>query len=91
MTRHTHANQSPLKELSVDAIVELLRGNGMRVTKNRLQILDTLLRAELLKEVEKPEFRKLWQGPNARKANGFDAIMAGADEVDSAVPATIAC
>ena len=45
----------------------------------------------LLKEVEKPEFRKLWQGPNARKANGFDAIMAGADEVDSAVPATIAC
>jgi len=46
MTRHTHANQSPLKELSVDAIVELLRANGMRVTKNRLQILDTLLRAE---------------------------------------------
>ncbi len=46
MTRHTHANQSPLKELSVDAIVELLRANGMRITKNRLQILDTLLGAE---------------------------------------------
>jgi Fur family ferric uptake transcriptional regulator len=46
MTRHTQANQSPLKELSVDAIVELLRANGMRITKNRLQILDTLLRAE---------------------------------------------
>ena len=46
MTRHTHANQSPLKELSLDAIVELLRANGMRITKNRFQILDTLLRAE---------------------------------------------
>ena len=46
MTRHTHANPSPLKELSVDAIVELLRANGMRITKNRLQILGTLLRAE---------------------------------------------
>ena len=46
MTRHTHANLSPLKELSVDAIVELLRANGMRITKNRLQILGTLLRAE---------------------------------------------
>ena len=24
-------------------------------------------------EVEKPEFRKLWQRPNAKKANGFGA------------------
>jgi Fur family transcriptional regulator, ferric uptake regulator len=46
MTRHIHANQSPLKELSLDAIVELLRANGMRITRNRLQILDALLRAE---------------------------------------------
>src|SRR5215469_3401978 len=45
MTRPTHTNQSPLKELSLDAIVELLRANGMRITKNRIQILDTLLRA----------------------------------------------
>jgi Fur family transcriptional regulator, ferric uptake regulator len=45
MTRPTHANQSPLKELSLGAIVELLRANGMRITKNRRQILDTLLRA----------------------------------------------
>jgi Fur family transcriptional regulator, ferric uptake regulator len=45
MTRTTHANQSPLKELSLGAIVELLRANGMRITKNRRQILDTLLRA----------------------------------------------
>ena len=30
----------------MDAIVELLRANGMRITRNRLQILDALLRAE---------------------------------------------
>jgi Fe2+ or Zn2+ uptake regulation protein len=46
MTRQTHANQLPLKELSLNAIIELLRGNGMRITKNRVQIIDTLLRAE---------------------------------------------
>jgi Fur family transcriptional regulator, ferric uptake regulator len=46
MTRHLHANQSPLKELSLDAIVELLRANGMRITRGRLQILEALLRAE---------------------------------------------
>jgi Fe2+ or Zn2+ uptake regulation protein len=38
MARHTQANQSPLKELSVDAIVELLRANGMRITKNRAKV-----------------------------------------------------
>ena len=46
MTRQTHANQFPLKELSLNAIVELLRANGMRITKNRIHIIDTLLRAE---------------------------------------------
>ena len=46
MTRQMHANQLPLKELSLDAIVDLLRANGMRITKNRIQIIDTLLRAE---------------------------------------------
>ena len=30
----------------MDAIVELLRANGMRITRNRLQILEALLRAE---------------------------------------------
>jgi len=46
MTRQTQANPYPLKELSLDAIVELLRANGMRITKNRIQIIDTLLHAE---------------------------------------------
>jgi Fur family ferric uptake transcriptional regulator len=46
MTRQAHTNQFPLKELSLEAIVELLRANGMRITKNRTQIIDTLLRAE---------------------------------------------
>jgi Fur family transcriptional regulator, ferric uptake regulator len=46
MTRQMHENQSSLKELSLNAIVEFLRANGMRITKNRIQIIDTLLRAE---------------------------------------------
>ena len=46
MTRQTHANQCPLEELSLNAIVELLRANGMRITRNRASIIDTLLRAE---------------------------------------------
>jgi Fur family transcriptional regulator, ferric uptake regulator len=46
MSQQTRANHYPLKELSLDAIVELLRANGMRITKNRIQIIDTLLRAE---------------------------------------------
>jgi Fe2+ or Zn2+ uptake regulation protein len=46
MSQQTRENHYPLKELSLDAIVELLRANGMRITKNRIQIIDTLLRAE---------------------------------------------
>ena len=46
MTRQMHENHGSLKELSLNAIVELLRANGMRITKNRIQIIDTLLRAE---------------------------------------------
>ena len=43
MTRQTQANPYSLKELSLDAIVELLRANGMRITRNRIQIIETLL------------------------------------------------
>jgi Fe2+ or Zn2+ uptake regulation protein len=47
MTRPTtNPNQHPLKELSREAIVSLLRTNGMRITKIRIQIIDTLLQAE---------------------------------------------
>jgi Fur family transcriptional regulator, ferric uptake regulator len=46
MSRQTRANQYPLKELSLNAIIDLLRTNGMRITKNRIQIIDTLLQAE---------------------------------------------
>src|SRR3984885_2428943 len=46
MSQQIPANNYPLKELSLDAIVGLLRANGMRITKNRIQIIDTLLRAE---------------------------------------------
>jgi Fur family transcriptional regulator, ferric uptake regulator len=46
MSQHARANQNPLSELSLDAIVDSLRANGMRVTKNRVQILETLLKAD---------------------------------------------
>ena len=46
MARRIHPNQSPLKELSREAIVNLLREHGMRITKNRTRILDALLQAD---------------------------------------------
>jgi len=46
MARRIHPNQSPLKELSREAIVDLLREHGMRITKNRTRILDALLQAD---------------------------------------------
>ncbi len=46
MSQQAHANQKTLSELSLDAIVNLLRANGMRITRNRVQILETLLKAE---------------------------------------------
>jgi Fur family transcriptional regulator, ferric uptake regulator len=46
MARHIHSNQSPLKELSRAAIVDLLREHGMRITKNRTRILNALLQAD---------------------------------------------
>src|SRR5271165_4557162 len=42
MSQQAHANQNALSELSLDAIVNLLRANGMRITRNRVQILETL-------------------------------------------------
>lgn len=46
MPQQAYANQNVLSELSLDAIVNLLRANRMRITRNRVQILETLLKAE---------------------------------------------
>ena len=46
MSQQAHANQNALSELSLAAIVNLLRANRMRITRNRVQILETLLKAE---------------------------------------------
>ncbi len=46
MSQHARTNQNPLSELSLEAIVDSLRVNGMRITKNRVQILETMLRAD---------------------------------------------
>jgi len=51
------SNRSPLKELSREAIVKLLRQHGMRITKNRTRILDALLRAEKPLSLDEIQFR----------------------------------
>jgi Fur family ferric uptake transcriptional regulator len=71
MTRHTNANQSPLKELSLAAIVELLRANGMRITKSRSQILDTLLRAEKPLSLDEIQARAKIEGDEPDYATVF--------------------
>ncbi|HYY27579.1 MAG TPA: Fur family transcriptional regulator [Chthoniobacterales bacterium] len=46
MAQQARPNQNPLSELSLGAIVDLLRGRGMRITKNRVQIIETMLKAD---------------------------------------------
>lgn len=46
MRQHSSDSQSPLKVLSLQTIVDFLRAHGMRVTKSRISILETLLTAE---------------------------------------------
>ena len=62
MARHIHANQSPLRELSRDAIVDLLRRHGMRITKNRTHILDALLQAEKPLSLDEIQIRAALKG-----------------------------
>jgi Fur family ferric uptake transcriptional regulator len=42
----TPSHGSPLAELSLNAILELLRSHGLRITKSRQKILETLLAAQ---------------------------------------------
>src|SRR5260370_16399102 len=46
MPLHTSSHGSPLAELSLIAILELLRSHGLRITKSRQKILETLLAAQ---------------------------------------------
>jgi Fur family transcriptional regulator, ferric uptake regulator len=46
MSSPSHTSPSPLKELTLEAIVDLLREQGMRITGSRLQILRCMLVAE---------------------------------------------
>jgi Fur family transcriptional regulator, ferric uptake regulator len=45
MSRGTLSRSSPLTELNLDSILELFRSNGLRITKSRQKILETLLAA----------------------------------------------
>jgi Fur family transcriptional regulator, ferric uptake regulator len=57
MTQQPRPNQNPLNELSLDAIVGLLRQRGMRITKNRVLILETMLKAERPLSLDEIQFR----------------------------------
>ena len=46
MPLQTPSHGSPLAELNLNAILELLRSNGLRITKSRQKILETLLAAQ---------------------------------------------
>jgi Fur family ferric uptake transcriptional regulator len=46
MALPTPSNSSPLAELNLKAILELFRSHGLRITKSREKILETLLAAE---------------------------------------------
>lgn len=46
MASDSQSHRSPLTELTLDSIVALLRANGMRITKSRQQILQSLLAAD---------------------------------------------
>jgi Fe2+ or Zn2+ uptake regulation protein len=46
MPSPTPSHGSPLAELSLSAILELLRSQGLRITKSRQKILETLLAAQ---------------------------------------------
>jgi Fur family transcriptional regulator, ferric uptake regulator len=62
MPNHGDLNESPLDELSLERIVELLRANGMRITKNRIHILETLLRAEKPLSLDEIQFGSTIKG-----------------------------
>src|SRR3981081_3091711 len=46
MPLQTPSHGSPLAELNLNAILELLRSNGLRITKSRQKILEILLAAQ---------------------------------------------
>jgi Fur family transcriptional regulator, ferric uptake regulator len=66
-----HEPHSPLSELSLDAIVALLHSRGLRVTKGRQKILETLLDATEPLSLEEIQSRSVADGVTPDYATVF--------------------
>src|SRR6516165_7937988 len=63
--------QSPLSELSLEAIIALLHSRGLRVTKGRQKILETLLEATEPLSLEEIQHRSVVDGVTPDYATVF--------------------
>jgi Fur family transcriptional regulator, ferric uptake regulator len=72
--------RSPLSELSLDAIVTLLRSRGLRLTKGRQKILETLLGANEPLSLEEIQRKAICEGVTPDYATVF-RIMALLEEL----------
>jgi Fur family transcriptional regulator, ferric uptake regulator len=66
-----HQPHSPLSELSLEAIIALLRARGLRVTKGRQKILETLLEATEPLSLEEIQRRSMADGVTPDYATVF--------------------
>ncbi|MBV9391052.1 MAG: transcriptional repressor, partial [Verrucomicrobia bacterium] len=61
----------PLRRLSLEAIVDMLRGHQLRITKNRLEIVSILLRADRPLSLEEIHERAAGDGQASDYATVF--------------------
>jgi Fur family transcriptional regulator, ferric uptake regulator len=66
-----HEPHSPLSELSLEAIIALLHSRGLRVTKGRQKILETLLHATEPLSLEEIQHRSILDGVTPDYATVF--------------------
>jgi Fur family ferric uptake transcriptional regulator len=75
-----HEPHSPLSELSLEAIIALLHSRGLRVTKGRQKILETLLQATEPLSLEEIQHRSVVDGVTPDYATVF-RVMAMLEEL----------
>jgi Fur family transcriptional regulator, ferric uptake regulator len=75
-----HEPHSPLSELSLEAIIALLHSRGLRVTKGRQKILETLLHATEPLSLEEIQQRSVVDGVTPDYATVF-RVMAMLEEL----------
>jgi Fur family ferric uptake transcriptional regulator len=75
MPLHSASHSSPLAELNLNAILELLRSHGLRITKSRQRILETLLAAQEPLSLEEIQRRSSDAGVAPDFATVFRVMM----------------